>query len=245
LGDEFFYYKNPENKLFQAAFPQKHLGLVKDILLEEDAGPAKTNYNSPKAAWVLTNKGLIKVDLLKRTFTSLVQTHLPPYQGRAVIGPKGQLLLAVKNRILAWPLSDLDANSRKDHVKSLSKAKLLFQTTQPILGVHRHQNEVFVHTAFSMIRLDHSGKPLQSVPAEQRRSLHSISFEGNRHCYLFQDGLVEIYDTGLKKLDRYVLPAPKSLSTEFLVAWPFLILNEVGTIRVFDTTRTSELNADS
>ncbi len=228
-----FIYRMPEKKLFKMAFPKETYGIVKGI------------FPGGRYLWVITEKGTLQYDPQDMRLTPQKRLDLSDFRGRGIINQSLSLLYPVKNKILSVALQKDPTDAKKP------EKTVFFQTTEPILGIDRIEQEIYIHTAYSIIRLDPTGKLLQAIPVEQRRKLHRLSFEESDerghiyHSYQFHDGLVEVYNISRKQVVRYALPAPqKKPSSPFLIATPYLVVGDDGILRVFDTRKISELSLE-
>lgn len=75
-----------------------------------------------------------------------------------------------------------------------------------LLGIAPGDNELILHTAHAVLRVDSNGKLKGSIPVESRRKLVSMNVTKDAHAYLFDDNLLEIYDVKKLTVTRYRLP---------------------------------------
>lgn len=222
----FFVYKILEKSLYKVSFPTTLYGTVKSLL------PFGSDLR------IITENGAYLYDHLKKMILPQNRLNLSDFSGFG-ISTQESILYPYNNKVIAVPIN------QKKTKDSIDNKYIFFKTTKQILGIEKFDDEIFIHTAYSIIRLNSTGKLIQAIPVEQQRLLHQISFDRSNHCYLFTDGLVEIYSTIRKRVTRYSIPPPlKNTRSTFLFASPYLVSASGGMLRVFDTRKISELSLE-
>ena len=100
---------------------------------------------------------------------------------------------------------------------ALGKALSVQKVSNPVLGMTGAADGYIAHTAFTVMRMDWTGKRMQTIPVENDRRLKKISMDEQRHSYLFEDGLVEVFDMNSQSARRFQIPAEVAASSTFLV----------------------------
>jgi len=75
-----------------------------------------------------------------------------------------------------------------------SKKRSIFRSSQQILGLSSDGHRFLARTSKSVLVFNQLGNLVQTIPVDGPRALVSSSTDGNRHYYLFDDGLLEGFD---------------------------------------------------
>lgn len=75
--------------------------------------------------------------------------------------------------------------------KKSPNLRLIYNTSQNIIGLKSHQNYLFAYTKNVMLIFDHDGSHIQSTPVNRNRSIRRLSIGPKFHTFLFDDELVE------------------------------------------------------
>lgn len=85
------------------------------------------------------------------------------------------------------------------------KSEPIHKAAEDFVGLTLQGEEAWAHTRTTVLRFDGEGRLLSVVPVEGRRLLADARFTPSQHVYLFEDGLLEVYDLVDKKRRGYRL----------------------------------------
>ena len=133
---------------------------------------------------------------------------------------------------------ELNKNAKGEFI--LGKPELQQKLTNPVLGLHSLPDGYLVHTAFTALRHDTNGKRIQTMPVENDRRLAKITITEKQHGYLFEDGLLEVFDLQAEQTRRFQIPADyaKTSSSVHLAGDSNLLVLTDGKIKAYSLTRT-------
>jgi hypothetical protein len=175
--------------------------------------------------WVLHDRGFWRFDRYgKKLVSSVAPVDIDPKDHIAFDGAKKTLWLAHGNE-----LQRIDLTSATPRAKTVLKAK------HELLDVQLAGPHLVVHTAHTVLRVDPAtGKLKQSVPVEGRRRLVLSVIEADRHAYLFDDRLLEVFSLSSRTAARYRLPIDNAEdATRMVLAHNLLVMIADGRPRVF------------
>jgi hypothetical protein len=149
--------------------------------------------------------------------------RLDPRYPAPPIQPKDKPLLEPARKLL-WLMRGSDL-LKVDLDATPPTTKTVLHAKHKLLDVQRVRGGLVVHTAYTVLALDDSGKLTQSVPVEGRHRLRRMAVTDDEHAYLFDDRTLEILTPKDRKSYRYRLPlddgqsvAKLALAGETLVA---------------------------
>lgn len=178
--------------------------------------------NGDNFLWSANNQ-LIKIDRYGKTL-------VPWHKIDSYNNSRNFVYIPEKNQIL-WPfrrsLIQLDLNATGKPTRILS-------TKQPLLDLQLAGDHFIAHTAHTVLRLSKSGRITQAIPVEGHRKLIAMHISEDRHTYLFDDQLLEIFEIETKRHLHYALPLEnKEKVTQIVLSWPIIALLTDQKIRVF------------
>jgi len=86
------------------------------------------------------------------------------------------------------------------------RARLVHQAKHPFIGLTANQSEVYAYTENTLLRFDRSGALLQAIPVQNGRKLRRAEITPASHNFIFDDGLIEIYDIRNEIVRHYQMP---------------------------------------
>lgn len=85
------------------------------------------------------------------------------------------------------------------------KSEPVHKAAEDFVGLTLLGDDVWAHTRTTVLRFDKAGHLLSVIPVEGRRFLVDARFTADQHVYLFEDGLLEVYDLTNKARRAYRL----------------------------------------
>ena len=92
-------------------------------------------------------------------------------------------------------------------LKEPSKTTLFHRTNNEIKQMFLDDDFMTLVTSNAIVLLGYNGKVIKSIPVKKGRSLVSSNINSQQHLFLFEDGLLEIFQPESKHIIRSVLPA--------------------------------------
>jgi hypothetical protein len=188
--------------------------------------------------WWIPGDALLKLDRYGK--------KLAPRGDAGFLAKAGRLAYVAEQGALFWTEGKRLMRGRPD---GKAAPKAVFSAKHPLLDVQAAGGHLIAHTAHTVLRLSHSGTVLQAIPVEGRRRLVRMHVGEDRHAYLFNDQLLEIYELATKTATRYALPLDEGEKIGRLtLAWPLAAVVADGAARVFrlgdDTPKTDSRPSD-
>lgn len=78
-------------------------------------------------------------------------------------------------------------------------------------------NEVYTYTNYSVIRFDTKNETFKAIPVEGNHKLSQAFINSQKHAYLFNDGLLEIYQLQQKVKKQYMINTLKDVKIQKLI----------------------------
>lgn len=145
--------------------------------------------------WWLAGTRLFKLDRYGKTLASRGDASWVAKAGASAYFPE--------TRNFYWTLGKKLVRAKLD---GTAEPRAVFSAKQPLLDVQAAADHLIAHTAHTVLRLEPDGTVLQAIPVEGRRKLVRMHISEERHAYLFDDQLLEVYDLKTKSASRYALP---------------------------------------
>lgn len=180
--------------IFQIASVEK--GYRETKVFRYDLGGSKEHpcfgfFGTGNSFWWLGTRRALRIDRENRKLLAApVSLNLLPTDLAALVADQGAVM-QIRDRVLTrTPLGSPEASATRLESFSLAPKGLF---------VEHSSHELFLYTARTVLRYSGDGTRLQTIPVENHRALKTAFFGESVHGYLFDDGLLEVYDLGVKR----------------------------------------------
>lgn len=141
-------------------------------------------------AWIVNERGLFRFDRYGKELSRKGDAPVFEKADRVAFDAESKTMwIARGNKLL-----------RGGDVKLTTKHKLVD------VQITANGNEIVAHTAHTVLRLDGKGKVRQQLPVEGKRKLVLMRIDAQKHGYVFDDRLLELFDLKKKSSIRMRLP---------------------------------------
>jgi hypothetical protein len=226
ISNYFYQFDIESKKFYRLLFDQSKTGRVLNIIGQEDF------------VWILTTKGFFKFNLIEKTIIDYKAYDLRFSNNQGIFLDSEKFVTLSKKNVVMLDVKDLNAAQSSAKISS----KNIYKTRNKFIGIKKiDENLFFVNTPKNIIKFNEVGKILQTIPIEKGRELIESFIEPTSHAFLFNDGLLEIFDQKTKKIMRLIVPVDKhNPIIKFELAGPYLIIQYTDYFRAFNVIEASE-----
>ncbi len=145
--------------------------------------------------WLVHARGLFAVDRYGKTLNPMKRLGFLTAGDLAAYDPAHKKLWVARGK----EVSAVD-------LESGAEPKTILTVKRPLLGLALDAGQVVLHTAQSVLRLDAgTAKTRKSIPVQGARKLTAMAVAKDRHAYVFDDYLLEIFDVEKKTAHSFKL----------------------------------------
>jgi len=154
---------------------------------------------------------IISITKNKNRFYLLMSQGLAvfdPSTGRKMLYNYRKKIKKTKNFIIINQSQDIwfvQENALKKWRFISGKAEDIFHVPTLLNRIQKVQDNIFVFTPRTILRVSKTGVLLQSIPVIDKKKLTSVAFTKEKHAYLFDDQSLEIYDLRTRQRDYVFL----------------------------------------
>lgn len=157
--------------------------------------------------WLVRSDSLVKLDRYGKSL--VVKTKLDG------LTPKDKVVF-IPEHMRLWHLAGnmlqvTDLSTETVVTKDVIKAK------HRLIGAAALGGGLIMHTAHTVLQVDASGKLVRSIPVEGPRKIVAMHIDKERHAYLFDDRLLEVFTLNDRKTASYFLPLEHPADSAHLV----------------------------
>ncbi len=157
--------------------------------------------------WLVRSDALVRVDRYGKSLQVKAKLDGLAAKDRVVFMPDTQQLWHLAGNVIR----------RIDTSNELPVAKPVLRSKHRLLNAARLGNGLMVHTAHTVLQLDAAGKLVRSIPVEGPRKIVAMHIDDERHAYLFDDRLLEVFSLKDRKTASFFLPLEHPAEATHLV----------------------------
>lgn len=221
----FYQFHTETKKFYRLLFDQSKTGTVLDLL-------GQKNF-----VWLLTTKGFFKFDFKRNLISDYKAYDLRYLKNHGFFLDADNFVASSKKTVSILNITDL-TSAKGGH----SAGKKIYQSRHEIIGIKQIDNKtLLINNPRNVVILDFLGKVIQKIPIEMGRELIQSSIDPFYHGFLFNDGLLEVFDQKERKLRRFLIPIENGNRIKKMeLSWPYLIIQYSENFRVFNLVEVSE-----